>query len=102
MTSGPGWPRRRRQVVEEVVETKTGGGTRRSCKSERVEWPHTVTTGERGPGGQILHRKTRGVKFNGTRIDSGEPTNIMKIMGDVWGYKNVVEIERPRENRCTY
>jgi hypothetical protein len=26
MTSGPGWPRRRCQVVEVVVETRTGGG----------------------------------------------------------------------------
>jgi hypothetical protein len=32
----------------------------------------------------------------------GEPTNIKKIMSDVMGYENVVEIERPRENRGTY
>jgi hypothetical protein len=25
MTSGPGWPRRRCQVVEVVAETRTGG-----------------------------------------------------------------------------
>jgi hypothetical protein len=39
--------------------------------------------GERGPSDQILHRKTRGVKLNGTRIVSGEPTNKKKIMGGV-------------------
>jgi hypothetical protein len=33
---------------------------------ERVERPRAVTAGEKGPGGQILHRKTRGVKLNGT------------------------------------
>ena len=33
---------------------------------ERVEWPRAVTAGEKGPGGQILHRKTRGVKLKGT------------------------------------
>jgi hypothetical protein len=69
---------------------------------ERVEWPGAVTADERGPGGQILHRKTGGVKLNGTRIVGGEPTNRKEIMGDVWGYENVVEIERPRKNRCTY
>jgi hypothetical protein len=25
-----------------------------------------------------------------------------EIVGDMGGYKNVVEIERSRENRCTY
>jgi hypothetical protein len=55
-----------------------------------------------GPGGQILHKKPRGVKLNGTRIVGGEPTNRKKIMCDVWGYENVVEIKRPTENRDTY
>ena len=61
-----------------------------------------VTSGEMGPGGQILHRKTRGVKLNGIRVIDGEPTNRKKIMSDVRGYENAIEIERPRENRCTY
>jgi hypothetical protein len=50
---------------------------------ERVERPRAVTAGEKGPGGQILHRKTRGVKLNGTRVVSGESTNGMKIVSDV-------------------
>jgi hypothetical protein len=69
---------------------------------ERVEGPDAVTTGEWGPGGQILHRKTRAFKLNGTRIIDGEPTDRKEIVGDVWGYKNVVEIERSRERRGTY
>jgi hypothetical protein len=40
--------------------------------------------------------KPEGVKLNGTRIVGGEPTNKNEIIGDVWGYENVVEIERPR------
>jgi hypothetical protein len=39
-----------------------------------------------------LHRKTRGVKLNGTRVIGGEPTNRKKIMSDMWGYENVVDI----------
>jgi hypothetical protein len=33
---------------------RAGGGS-----PERVEWPHAVTPGKRGPGGQILHRKNQ-------------------------------------------
>jgi hypothetical protein len=65
------------------VETRTGGGRIGGGRPERVEWPRAVTANERGPGGQILHKKTRGVKLNGTRIVGGEPTNREKIMGDV-------------------
>jgi hypothetical protein len=69
---------------------------------ECVEGPDAVTSGEWGPGGQILHRKTRGVKLNGTRIVGGELMDGKEIVGDVWGYENIVEIERFREHRCTY
>jgi hypothetical protein len=69
---------------------------------ERVEGPNAVTSGEWGLGGQILHRKTRGVKLNGTSIVGGEPTDRKKIVSDVWGYENVVEVERSREHRGTY
>jgi hypothetical protein len=85
-------------VVEEVAETRAGGGD----VPERVEGPRAVIAGEGSPGGQIVHRETRGVKLNGTRVVSGEMTNKKEIMSDVGGYKNVVEVERSRENRGTY
>jgi hypothetical protein len=69
---------------------------------ERVEGPQAVTAGEGSPSGQILHKETRGVKLNGTRVVSGETTNQKEIMSDVGGYENVVEVERSRENRGTY
>jgi hypothetical protein len=74
------------------------GGRRPEC----VEGPDAVTSGEWGPGSQILHRKTGGVKLNGTRIVGGEPTDRKEIVSDVRGYENVVEVERSRENRGTY
>jgi hypothetical protein len=58
--------------------------------------------GERGPGGQILHRKTRGVKLNGTGVVSGETMDRKKIVSDVGSYENIIEVKRPRENRGTY
>jgi hypothetical protein len=86
---GGGYQGRRRR--------RAGGGW-----PERVEGPQAVIAGEGSPGGQILHRKTRGVKLNGTGVVSGETTNIEEIMSDVGGYENVVEVERSRENRGTY
>jgi hypothetical protein len=69
---------------------------------ERVERSRAVTADERSPGGQILHRKTRGVKLNGTGVVSGETTDIKEIVSDVGSYENIVEVERSRENRGTY
>ena len=69
---------------------------------ERVERPRAVTAGKKGPGGQILHRKTRGVKLNGTGVVSSESTNRKKIVGDVGSYENVIEVKRPRKNRGPY
>jgi hypothetical protein len=68
---------------------------------QRVEGTDAVTLGERGPGDQILHRKTGRVKLNGTRIVGGEPTDIKEIVSDVRSYENVVEVERSREYRGT-
>jgi hypothetical protein len=47
-------------------------------------------------------QKTSKVKLNGTRIVGGEPTDRKKIVSDVRGYENVIEVERSRENRGTY
>jgi hypothetical protein len=47
-------------------------------------------------------KKTKGVKLNGTRVIDDELMNKKKILSDMRGYKNVVEIEWPKENRGTY
>jgi hypothetical protein len=65
-------------------------------RTKRVEGPQAIIAGEWSPAGQILHRRTEGVKLNGTGVVDGEPTNIKKIMSDVRGYENVVEVERSR------
>jgi hypothetical protein len=73
MTSAPGWSNDNASGgggggVQDGRWRRAGGG-----RPECVEGPRAVTAGERGPGGQILHRKTRGVKLNGTRVIGGEP-----------------------------
>jgi hypothetical protein len=76
--------------------------TRRWRKAGACRGASAVTSGERGPSRQILHRKIKKVKLNGTRIVGGEPTDRKEIMGDVRVYENIIEIERPKENRGTY
>jgi hypothetical protein len=77
---------------------RVGGG-----RPKYVERPRTIIAGGGGgPGGQILHRETKRVKLNGTRIVGGEPTDIKKVVSNVRSYENVVEIERSEENLGTY
>ena len=58
-----------------------GGGRRPKC----VEGSDAITSGNRGPGGQILHRKIDRIKLNGTGIVSGELTDRKEIVSDVTG-----------------
>jgi hypothetical protein len=74
------------------------GGRVSGGRPKRVEGPRIITAGEGGPGGQILHRETKRVKLNGTRIVGGEPMNVKKAVSNVRSYENVVEIERSGEN----
>jgi hypothetical protein len=54
-----------------------------------VERPGAVTPNEKGPGGKILHRKTKRVKLHGTRVVSSELTDGKKILNSVGSNKNV-------------
>jgi hypothetical protein len=65
------------------------GRSSRSRQAKRVEGPRVVTPSEKGPGGKILHRKTKRVKLHGTRIVSSELTYGKKILNDVGGNKDV-------------
>jgi hypothetical protein len=64
------------------------GGHAGGGRPKRVEGPQAVTAGEGGPGGQILHRETKRVKLNGTRIVGDEPTNKKKVMSNMRSYEN--------------
>jgi hypothetical protein len=62
---------------------------RGSRQAKRVEGPVAVTPSEKGPGGKILHRQTKQVKFHRPRIVSSELTNRKKILNDIGGNKDV-------------
>jgi hypothetical protein len=60
-----------------------------------------VTSGERGPGGHILHKKPD--ESNSINKNcGGEPRDRKEIVSDMRGYENIIEIEWSRENRGTY
>jgi hypothetical protein len=86
-------------VTETTMPSHRGGGRckDRRCRSrcrgsrqaERVEGPGAVTPSEKGPGGKILHRETKQIKFHRARIVSSELTNGKKILNDIGGDKDV-------------
>jgi hypothetical protein len=62
---------------------------------ERVEGPEAVTPSEKGPGGKILHRQTKRVKFHKSRIVSSELTNGKKILNDIGATRTLVKRKGP-------
>jgi hypothetical protein len=65
------------------------GRCRGSRQAKCVEGPEAVTPSEKDPGGNILHRQTKRVKFHRTRVVSSELTDGKKILNDVGGDKDV-------------
>jgi hypothetical protein len=78
-------------VVDVVVEARRWMAI--ACRVSRA-----VTSGEKGPSSQILHKQTKRVKRNRKRVVGGEPMNRKKVLNDVRGNENVVEVERFRKN----
>jgi hypothetical protein len=86
-------------VTETTMPSHRRGGSckNRRCRgrwsgsrqAKRVERPRAVTPSEKGPGGKILHRKTKRVKLHGTRVVSSKLTDVKKILNNVGSNKNV-------------
>jgi hypothetical protein len=86
-------------VAETMMPSHRGGGRyenrwgrgrcRGSRKAKRVEGPGAVTPSQKGPGGKILHRQTKWVKFHRTRVVSSELTGGKKVLNDVGGDKDI-------------
>jgi len=88
----PGGGRRRRGKSRRGSRRRSSG----SRKAKGVKRPRAVTSEERTPGSRILHSKTRGVKFDGTRIVSSKLANRKKIMNHLKSNKNIGKTERIR------
>ena len=57
---------------------------------EGIEITVTIAPGDHVLGLKILHRKTKRIKFNGTKIVTSKTSNRNKIFDDVRGDKNIV------------
>src|SRR6185437_17174933 len=89
----PGGGRRRHGKSRRQRSRRRGS---RSRKPKSVKGPRAVTSEERTLGSQILHSKTRGVKFDGTRIVRSKLANGKKIMNHLRSNKNIRKPERTR------
>ena len=58
---------------------------------ERIEVARAIAPGDHVPGLQILHRKAKWIKFNGTVIVGGEATNGNQILNNIGRHQNIVK-----------
>nr|GFC18875.1 hypothetical protein [Tanacetum cinerariifolium] len=72
----------------------------RSCRlGNWIEIARTVTSKKDMTSQVILHRKTKGVKFNSTIIVSSELTKKNEIFNYIGGYKNIMKMKRAMMER---
>jgi hypothetical protein len=80
------------QQVQLTKKTKVKMKQRKAkCKGAQA-----VTSVELTPGSQILHSKTRSVKFNRTRLVSCKLANSKKIVNHLRSNKNIGKTKRTR------
>nr|GEV25650.1 elongation factor Ts, mitochondrial [Tanacetum cinerariifolium] len=71
-----------------------------SCRlGNWIEIVRTVTSKKDMTSQVILHRKTKGVKFNSTIIVSSELTKRNEIFNNIGGYKNIMNMKRAMMER---
>jgi hypothetical protein len=59
-----------------------------------VERSGAIAAGDHGPGPEVLHGKTKRVKFDGTIIISGELTHKDKVFDYLGRNKDILKTER--------
>jgi hypothetical protein len=59
-----------------------GGRGKGGRQAKGVERPSAVTSREKGPNSEILHRQAKGVKLHRTRVVSGKLTNREKTLNN--------------------
>ena len=62
-----------------------GGGV------ERVEVARAIAPGDHIPSVQVLHRKAKRIKFDGTVIIGGKTTDRNQILNNVGRHQNIVK-----------
>ena len=72
---------------------KEGVGRGWRCSSDGLEVAITIVTKNHASRPEVLHRKTKGIKFDRTTIVAGELTNGKEIANYGWDDKDVVQDE---------
>jgi len=84
--------------VNAADEGEVEGGGSGSRNTEGVMGPRAVTSEKLTPGSQILHSKTKRVKFDRTRIVNCKLANGKKIVDHVGSNKNIGKTKRTRSS----
>ena len=58
---------------------------------ERVEVARAIAPGDHVPSVQVLHRKAKRIKFDGTVIIGGKTTDRNQILNNVGRHQNIVK-----------
>ena len=58
---------------------------------ERIEVARAIAPGDHVPGLQVLHRKAKRIKFDGTIIIGGKTMNGNQILNNVGGHQNIAK-----------
>ena len=83
------------KMTKTTMPNRSGGSE--ECRGaggwwkERVEVARAIAPGDHVPGLQILHRKTKRIKFNRAIIIGDKTTNGNQILNNVGGHQNIVK-----------
>jgi hypothetical protein len=99
--SGPGWSRRRCQMVEVVVVARAWGGYASGGSGwqvNRVEGARAVIASEHDTSGKVSYGKPSGIELHRIVVVTGEATNQEKGMSQMGCNKDIVKVEWFRKN----
>jgi len=71
--------------------SKEGVGSGRRCSSDGVQVANTIAAKNHVSRLEVLHRKTKGIKLNGTIVIARELTNGKKVANNGWDDKDIVQ-----------
>lgn len=70
-------------------------------RAKRVEGARAIAPGDHVLGPEVLHRKTKGVKFNRARLIDGELTNGNKVGNKFGRNKNIIQAKLTNRRRAS-
>ena len=89
-----GWSRMAETLMpQRSGSSEKGVGSGWCCSSDGVQVSITIAAKNHAPRPGVLHRKTKGIKLNGTIVIASELTNGKKVANNGWDDKDIVQNE---------